>query len=109
MILRPPGTTRSDPLCPYTRLFLSATAAIRNAIAAWQCTGQELLLFAAFWFLVGAVDDIGVDICWIWLKLTGQARVRKISREEAAMPLQGRAAVLIAAWREAEEIGRAHV
>ncbi|MEJ2409952.1 MAG: glycosyl transferase family protein, partial [Novosphingobium sp.] len=70
-----------------------------------QCVEQELLLFAAFWFLVGALDDIGVDLCWIWLKLTGGARVRRISPEEATAQLQGRAAVLIAAWREAEVIG----
>lgn len=84
---------------------VGATDAIHIAIAALQCAEQELLLFAAFWFLIGAIDDIGVDICWIWLKLTGRAHVRKISQEEAAMPLQGRAAILIAAWREAEVIG----
>ncbi|MCJ2187947.1 glycosyl transferase family protein [Novosphingobium beihaiensis] len=84
---------------------MAATNAIRNVIAALQYTEQELLLFAAFWFLVGAVDDIGVDLCWIWLKLSGRARVRVLSREEEAMPLQGRAAILIAAWREAEVIG----
>ncbi|MCT2399712.1 glycosyl transferase family protein [Novosphingobium sp. HK4-1] len=66
---------------------------------------QELLLFAAFWFLLGAIDDIGVDLCWIWLKLAGRARDGRISREDAAAPLQGRAAILIAAWHEAEVIG----
>ncbi|MCJ2177269.1 glycosyl transferase family protein [Novosphingobium album (ex Hu et al. 2023)] len=84
---------------------VGATDAIQIAIAAAQCIEQELLLFAGFWFLLGAIDDIGVDICWIWLKLTGQARVRTISRDEAARPLQGRAAILIAAWQEAEVIG----
>lgn len=84
---------------------VGATDAIRIAIGALQCAEQELLLFAAFWFLLGAVDDVGVDICWIWLKLTGRAVVRTISKEESAMPLQGRAAILIAAWREADVIG----
>lgn len=84
---------------------VGATDAIRIVITALQCTEQELLLFAAFWFLIGAIDDIGLDICWIWLKLTGQAQVPRISRDEAARPLQGRAAILIAAWREADVIG----
>lgn len=78
---------------------------IQYAIKFLQLVEQELLLFAAFWFLVGAVDDIGVDICWIWLKLTGRARVQRVRPEEVAAPLQGHAAILIAAWREADVIG----
>ena len=70
-----------------------------------QFAEQELLLFAAFWFLIGAVDDFGVDLYWIWLKLSGRARDLHISAAAAAAPLQGRAAVLIAAWQEAEVIG----
>ena len=84
---------------------MAATFTIQYAIHALQFVEQELLLFAAFWFLLGAADDIGVDLCWIWLKLTGRAQVDRITREEAGAPLAGRAAILIAAWREADVIG----
>lgn len=80
--------------------FVGPADAIQRAIKFLQLVEQELLLFAAFWFLVGAIDDIAVDLCWIWLKLTGKARTRRISREQARARLGGRAAVLIAAWQE---------
>lgn len=70
-----------------------------------QVVEQELLLFSAFWFLLGSLDDIGVDLFWIGLKLRGKAREQRISDREAMAPLRGRAAVLIAAWREAGVIG----
>ncbi|KHK93617.1 hypothetical protein LK12_01090 [Novosphingobium malaysiense] len=75
------------------------------ALYALQFVEQELLLFAAFWFLLGAADDIGVDLCWIWLKLTGRANDGRISPAQAIAGLEGRAAILIAAWREADVIG----
>ncbi|GGB97106.1 hypothetical protein GCM10011494_14470 [Novosphingobium endophyticum] len=64
-----------------------------------------MLLFTAFWFLVGAVDDMALDLCWIWLKLTGKARTERISHERGSAPLEGRAAILIAAWQEEQVIG----
>lgn len=79
--------------------------AIQDAIKFLQLVEQELLLFGAFWFLLGAIDDIAVDLCWIWLKLTGRARTRRITREQESAPLGGRAAVLIAAWQEEHVIG----
>lgn len=78
---------------------------ITHGIKFLQLAEQELLLFAAFWFLVGAVDDLAVDSCWIWLKLTGRARTEHISRERSGAQLEGRAAVLIAAWQEDQVIG----
>lgn len=84
---------------------MEATDTILHAAMILQLVEQELLLFAAFWFLLGAMDDFGVDLCWIWLKLSGRARDLRISAEAAATPLRGRAAVLIAAWQEAEVIG----
>lgn len=63
------------------------------------------MLFTAFWFILGALDDLGVDLCWIWLRLTGRGRDGRITYEAAAAPLSGRAAVMIAAWDEAPVIG----
>ena len=65
---------------------------------------HELLLFAGVFFLVGAVDEAAVDFVWIWLKLTGRARTRKLSASHDA-ELAGRAAVFIPAWREDGVIG----
>jgi adsorption protein B len=67
---------------------------------------HELLLFAAVFFLLGAIDEWAVDLTWVWLKLTGRAATWRIDRGEAhGAPLTGPAAVFIPAWREAEVIG----
>lgn len=39
---------------------------------------HELLLFAAIWFAVGSLDELGVDLLWFWLRLTGRARTGKV-------------------------------
>lgn len=66
---------------------------------------HELLLFAAAFFLWGALDEFAVDLTWISLKLTGRAKTEEISRAAlTARPLSGRAAVLIPAWQEAQVI-----
>jgi adsorption protein B len=62
---------------------------------------RELLLFAGTFFLIGAVDELAVDLGWVWLKLTGRAETPRIDRREArSRSLAGPAAVLIAAWQE---------
>ncbi len=67
---------------------------------------HELLLFAAIFFLVGALDEFLMDGVWGWLRLTGRVRTRKTSRERLVhRPLAGHAAILIPAWREANVIG----
>jgi adsorption protein B len=64
---------------------------------------HELLLFAAVFFLIGALDELAVDGAWAWLRLTGRARNGRIERAEVrGRPLSGQAAVLIAAWQEAQ-------
>ena len=65
---------------------------------------HELLLFAGIFFFVGALDELTVDMAWLWLRLTGRART---PRTEVASdsPLLGRAAIFIPAWREAAVIG----
>lgn len=84
---------------------MDLTGAVQSSINFLQLVEQELLLFAAFWFLLGAIDDVAVDLCWLRLKLTGRARTERISHEQSIAPLQGRAAVLIAAWQEDGVIG----
>ena len=67
---------------------------------------NELMLFAGCFFLIGALDEIAVDIAFVWLKLTGRARTLRI--DEAALEnerLTGSCAVFIPAWHEEHVIG----
>lgn len=65
---------------------------------------HELLLFAGIFFLLGALDELAVDILWLWLKLTGRARTARLSGRQTGS-LSGRTAVFIPAWHEAQVIG----
>ena len=78
-------------------------------ITTWQMLvlfQHELLLFAGIFFLLGALDDISVDLCWIWLRLTGRAHSDIVETEHLATAnLDGMAAVFIPTWKEAAVIG----
>ena len=66
----------------------------------------ELLLFAAVFFLIGALDELAVDILYVWLRLTGRIATPRLAEEESlSAPLSGKAAVLIPTWQEARVIG----
>ena len=68
--------------------------------------GHELLLFAGFFFLIGTLDDLMVDLHYVWLRLIGKVRTQEVEREAlTGQPLRGIAAVLIPTWQEAEVIG----
>ncbi|MBL0923199.1 MAG: glycosyl transferase family protein [Sphingomonadaceae bacterium] len=70
----------------------------------------ELLLFSAFWLLVGGVDDLCIDLIWISRTLW-----RRVTRYRAKPPMRtfelpiartgGPIAVLIPAWAEEAVIG----
>ena len=64
---------------------------------------HELLLFAAVFFLIGALDELAVDLAWLRLKLTGRTRPQSFTATPD-VPLRGIAAVLVPAWREAEVV-----
>ncbi|WP_336985814.1 glycosyl transferase family protein [Altererythrobacter aquiaggeris] len=67
---------------------------------------HELLLFAAVFFVIGAVDEFAVDLCWIWLKLTGRVRTTRLPADFAEnTQLMGVCAVFIPAWQEHGVIG----
>lgn len=70
-----------------------------------QVVRHELLLFAAFWFIIGAIDEIAVDLVWLWLRLMGRGQSERLPRRCEAQPLSGRAAVIVPAWHEADVIG----
>lgn len=70
---------------------------------------EELLLFSAFWFLVGAIDDLLVDFIWI-----GRTILRRQTRYRDFPPMRahqlpqpkspGLLAIFVAAWQEADVI-----
>jgi adsorption protein B len=68
--------------------------------------GYELSFFAGIFFLIGSVDDIAIDLVWLWLKFTRRAQTEVVDRAMLRdRPLSGRAAMMIPAWREAAVIG----
>ncbi|WP_068073785.1 glycosyl transferase family protein [Novosphingobium lentum] len=64
----------------------------------------ELLLFAAVWFAIGALDELIIDILWLWLRLTGRAGSQLLDLDPASA-LRGVAAVLVPAWQESAVVG----
>ena len=66
---------------------------------------HELLLFAAFWFIVSALDEAAFDIGYLWLRLTGRLREQVIARGAETPELERLTAVFVAAWQEADVIG----
>lgn len=65
---------------------------------------HELLLFAAIWFAVFALDELLVDLAWLRLRLLGHGRTLRMSGCSDA-ELAGVAAVLVPAWHESQVIG----
>lgn len=67
----------------------------------------ELLLFAGFFFLLGAIDEFAVDVIWLWLRATGRSKSRSVNRADLRhRRLSGTVAVFIPAWQEAQVIGQ---
>lgn len=66
---------------------------------------RELLVFAVFWFLIGAADEILVDILWFARRLMGQGATPVVDWAPEEITPLGRMAVFVAAWREAAVIG----
>jgi adsorption protein B len=65
---------------------------------------REVLLFAAFGFLVGGIDDLLVDFLYIAGRLTGRGRRLALDRL-APTDVPGRIAILVPAWDEVAVIG----
>lgn len=84
---------------------MEGTIFVQAALVWLELVERELLLFSSFWFVLGALDDLAVDLIWYVLKCTGRARDGVIGKNAARASLSGRAAVLIAAWQEEEVIG----
>ena len=67
---------------------------------------RELLLFAGVFFLIGALDELAVDLAWFWLRLTGRAGTATFEPANAEPPGDGATiAVFLPAWQEDAVIG----
>ncbi|NBW76795.1 MAG: glycosyl transferase family protein [Sphingomonadaceae bacterium] len=75
------------------------------ALEAVLLAERELLLFAGFWIAVGLIDELAIDLSWLWLKLTGRARTRTLPAGYGDAPLAGPLAVFIPAYAESAVIG----
>jgi adsorption protein B len=76
-----------------------------------QSIRDELLFFSAVWFLVGAADEMLVDILWLLHRLRRWLRRYRIvppqrTGDLAAPARPGLIAIFIAAWSEAAVIGQ---
>lgn len=78
---------------------------LEAGLGALRLARDELLLFAAFWFIVGAIDELAIDVCWLWLRLSGRVGTPRLAQGVNRHPLSGRAAVFVPAWHEADVIG----
>lgn len=66
---------------------------------------QELLFFAAFWFVLGALDEFAVDCAWLAVRLRDVLRGRRAGAFRMRTRLAGPVAVFVAAWQESQVIG----
>jgi bacteriophage N4 adsorption protein B len=82
-----------------------STALLAQLLDCLWLVERELLLFASFWFVIGAIDEAAVDGVWAWLRVTRRLRERRLTKDFEVRPLAGRAAVLVAAWQEERVIG----
>lgn len=75
-----------------------------GGIALLRMLEQELLYFAAFWFVLGALDEFAVDCLWIGQRLW---RWWQPPVDESAHATQaaGPLAIFVPAWKEARVIG----
>ncbi len=71
---------------------------------------HELLLFSALWLLVGALDDLCIDMIWgvrwLYRRLTIYREAPPMLASELPSPVKpGLLAVFVPTWREADVIG----
>lgn len=77
--------------------------------------GREFLLFAGIWLIIGALDDLAVDLIWLGRKLTRRPDAAKamLTRESGGLPGSPKLpadgspdlAIFVPAWHEAAVIG----
>lgn len=84
---------------------LASSSFVMTPLQWLQVAHYELMLFAGFWFVIGMIDEMAVDVAWIWLLVRRRARSPWLREDISQRQLTGVAAVFIPAWREAGVIG----
>lgn len=85
---------------------LTEVIAVFGELLRWLLLAEhEFLLFAAFWFVISALDEAAIDVAWLWLRLNGHGVTPRIDRAFEQAPLLGRAAIFVPAWHENDVIG----
>lgn len=75
---------------------------IETIISAIDAVARETMLFAAIGFLIGGIDDLLVDLVFLWSRLR---RWWRAEPQRAPVHDGERIAVFVAAWDEAQVIG----
>lgn len=83
---------------------------MNQIFATVEIAQRELLLFSAIWLLLGAIDDLCVDLIWIGRRVYRQFAYYRsqpplMAHELAESGDPGLLAVFIPAWRESAVIG----
>jgi adsorption protein B len=83
---------------------------VANFLAFISLIREELLVFSAFWFIIGGLDELAVDLAWvsrkIWRWFGRYRTVPPMRADQLPAPQKsGPLAIFIPAWREAEVIG----
>lgn len=78
---------------------------LRVALGGLQFLQQELLYFTACWFVLGAMDEMAIDLIWLGLRLMRVLRPEQVITTAAGKPLSAPLAVFVPAWRESAVIG----
>ena len=70
-----------------------------------QVIERELLFFALFWFIVGTLDELVIDLLWFGLRCNPAKQTSRLPADAGRGRLSGRIAIFIPAWQEADVIG----
>ena len=74
-------------------------------IVAIDAVAREAMLFAAFGFLLGGLDDLAIDLAWLWTRLSRRGVGLPATLDLYPVRSPRRIAVFVAAWDEAAVIG----
>jgi bacteriophage N4 adsorption protein B len=76
---------------------------LSSMMEALRLIQHELLLACVAFFGLGALDDLGFDLAYLWMRLTG--RIQSAMPLSLDAPQSGPLAIFVPAWQEAAVIG----
>lgn len=76
-----------------------------GSLALLDCVLHETLLFAAIGFAIGGLDELAIDLAYLWVRATRHRRPVPTTLADYPLVAPRRIAVFVAAWDEAAVIG----